>query len=243
MTYPLAGLPGPEPGPPGCSYAAVLVRAATADVLPVLREVRFTGWLAPPEDGWVVAPAASVGTVASGRRGVVEVGAALADRLPAVVLAVRVVDDRQLALVGRADGGEICRYVSDPSWGAGDDVLPDPLGAAAAGPLAVACDRPAAAGELAEVLAEQLDPDSVNESERLARILRLLGLPPWVVAVDSLPRDIPTGPRAADLTRLRAGRPGLPGRLLAAGSPLRRRRPPPPVIPDPPRAAPDPWFR
>ena len=49
MTYPLAGLPGAEPGPPGCSYAAVLVRAATADVLPVLREVRFTGWLAPPE--------------------------------------------------------------------------------------------------------------------------------------------------------------------------------------------------
>jgi len=220
----------------------VLVRAAFADVLAGLREVRFTGWLAPPEDGWVVA-AASTRTVAAGRRGIVGVGAALADRLAAVVLAVRVVDDRQLALVGWEGGAEIGRYLSDPSWGADDDVLPDPLGVAGAGDLAAACGRAGAADALAEVLAEQLDPDSVNESERLARILRLLGLPPWVVAVDSLPRDIPTGPRAADLTRLRLGAPGLRGPLRAPLAPVTRRRPPPPVIPDPPRGTPDPWFR
>lgn len=153
------------------------------------------------------------------------------------MLAVRVVDDRQLALVAWEGGTELDRYVSDPLHGA-DDVLPDPWGARLAVPLAAWSGRPA--DPLTAVLTEHLDPDSTNESERLAGVLRLLDLPPRLVAVDSLPRDIPTGPRATDLTRLRAGRPGLLSRLTATR--LTRRRPPPPLIPDPPRAAPDPWL-
>ena len=177
MTYPLGGLPAREAEPPGASYAAVLARGG--EVLPVLREVRFTGWVAPPEDGWVVV-ACGPGTVASGRRGVVEVGAALAG----TVLAVRVLGDRQLVLVGWAAGEEIGRYVSDPSYGAEPDVLPEPIGASSAGPFAVACGRPGVAGDLEELLAEELDPDSVSESERLAAVAPRHGLPRRIVALD-----------------------------------------------------------
>ncbi len=105
--------------------------------------------------------------------------------------------------------------------------------------------RPQTAGELAELLAEQLDPDSVIESERLGAVLRLLRLPTWLVAASALPRDVPTGPRAADMTRLGAGVPGLAGWVCGrAVNLLRRRRRPPPAITDPPRGAAgiDPWV-
>lgn len=257
MTYPLAGLPGSPAGPPGCSYAAVLVPAGRRDeVVAVLRRLRVTGWLIPPGAtspaaagaggggadgvGWLVVATAATRTVAAGRRGVVELGAALAGRSTA--LALRVSGDRQLVLVAWRDGAELGRYVSDPSYGAGADVLPDPLGTGLAPALAAACGRPEVAGDLAELLAETLDPDSVNETERLDGVLRLLGLPRWLVALDSLPRDIPTGPRAADLTRYGAGVPGWRGRLPGAAAALLRRRPPPPVVTDPPRSSPDPWY-
>jgi hypothetical protein len=256
MTYPLGGLGGDVTGQSGHTYAGVVVRLDGAPagrpctrpgVLAALREVRFSGWLAPPEGGWLVAVAASGdGTVAAGRRGVVGVGEWLADRLGATVLAIRVLDDRQLLLALWADREEIGRYVSDPSHGQepGGGVLPDPLGVEHAVGLAAACGRPEAADELAELLAEELDPDSVFESERLLAVLRLLGLPEWLVAVSSLPRDVPTGPRAAEMTRLGAGVPGLLGRLRGRAVDLvRRRRPPPPAITDPPRGRTgiDPW--
>jgi len=80
----------------------------------------------------------------------------------------------------------------------------------------------------------------------LSTVLRLLGLPRWLVAAGSLPRDPPTGPRARDLTRLGAGVPGLLGRVRGrAVNVVRRRRPPPPVVTDPPRgrgADIDPWL-
>ena len=103
-------------GPPGHTYAAVLLRVGdlpAADVLGALRQIRFSGWLARPEDGWLAAVATpGGGTVAAGRRGVAGFAEWLAGRLPVPVLAVRVLADRQLALVMWADGEEIGRITS-----------------------------------------------------------------------------------------------------------------------------------
>jgi hypothetical protein len=256
MMYPLGGRGGDVGGPSGYTYAGVMARldgvpsgrpCTRQDVLAALREVRFSGWLGQPEDGWLVAVAASGdGTVAAGRRGVVGVGEWLADRLAATVLAVRVVTDRQLLVALWVDREEVGRYVSDPSYGLGadDDTLPDPLGVEHAAAFAAACGHPEVSEDLAELLAEELDPESVIESERLVGVLRLLGLPRWLVAASSLPRDVPTGPRAPDMTRLGAGVPGFLGRVCGRATDLvRRRRPPPPAITDAPRGGADidPW--
>ena len=251
MTFPPLDAGGRDPGgPAGYTYAGVLVRveALQDDVLTALREIRFTGWVAPPQDGWLVAvPGSGAGTVAAGRRGVADVGGWLAERLATTVLAVRVVRDRQLLLAMWADGAELGRYVSDPSQGpeADDETLPEPVGAENAAAFAEACARPDAAEDLADLLAEELDPDSVIESERLTGVLRLLGLPTWLVAASSLPHDIPTGPAVRDMTRLGAGVPGVLGRLCGpVVNVVRRRRPPPPAITDVPhgRSDVDPWL-
>jgi hypothetical protein len=254
MWYPAGGRD--VGGPSGYTYAGVVVRldgvpsgrpCTRQDVLIALREVRFSGWLGQPEDGWLVAVAAfGDGTVAAGRRGVVGVGESLAGRLAATVLAVRVVTDRQLLMGLWVDREEVGRYVSDPSYGldADDDTLPEPLGVEHAAAFAAACGHPEAADDLGELLAEQLDPDSVIESERLGGVLGLLGLPRWLVAAASLPADVPTGPRARDMTRLGAGVPGLLGWVCGrAVNLIRRRRPPPPAVTEAPRggAGIDPW--
>jgi hypothetical protein len=254
MAYPLIGRGGDVGGPSGYTYAAVLVRmdgrtrTTGRDVLAALREIRFSGWLGPPEDGWLVAIAQhGDATVAAGRRGVIGVGEWLAGRLATVTVAVRVVADRQLLLALWIDGEEAGRYLSDPSYGLGadDDTLPDPLGVEHADAFAAACGHPEAAGDLADLLAEQLDPESVIESERLGAVSRLLGLPRWLVAVSSLPRDVPTGPGARDVTRLGAGVPGFAGRVCGRAVDLvRRRRRPPPAVTDAPRGGGDidPWL-
>ena len=245
-------------GPPGYTYAGLVIRlpegaeAATdstgrhEDLLAALRQVRFTGWLGHPENGWLPAVAANGnGTVAAGRRGVVGVGQWLAERFPTTILAYQVVADRQLLLAAWTDGKELGRYVSDPAYGLDDDTLPDPLGTEHATAFAAACGHPEAADDLSELLTEELDPDSVIESERLAQILRLLSLPRWLVAAASLPRDLPAGPRARDLTRLGAGAEGLAGRLRGwAANVVRRRRPPPRAVPDAPHGGADidPWL-
>jgi hypothetical protein len=240
MMYPLAGLDADDAG--GLTYGAVAVRGVP--VLDALRELRFSGWVTEA-DGWHVAVAGSgAGAVATGRRGVVGVAERLAG-LGAPTVAIRVLADRQLLLAVWAGGAELGRYVSDPSYGRDDGTLADPLGAAHAPAFAAACGHPEAGDDLAELLAEELDPDSVIESERLAGVLRLLGLPPWLVAVSSLPRDVPTGPPAAGFTRLGAGRPGPAGRLAGrAADVVRRRRRPPDPVPDAPRGHPDidPWL-
>jgi hypothetical protein len=112
-----------------------------------------------------------------------------------------------------------------------------PMGTEHAAAFADALGVPEAADELEELLAEELDADSMIESERLAGVLRLLALPGWLVSAASLPRDVPLGPRAREFTRLGAGVPGVRGRLLGrAVDVVRRRRHPPPVVVDPPRA-------
>ena len=242
MTVPIGTSPEPG-GPSGYSYAGVLVlvadrREAREELLATLQSLRFSGWVAPPEGGWVVVVAAGVGTVAAGRRGVVEVGAALAEALATTTVAVRVLDDRQLALAVCESGREVARYVSDPSREprADDDVLPHPFGVEGADAVAAACAQPHVADELGELLAEPLDPDEEIESERLARVLHLLGLPSWLVTAWRLPRDVRTGPARRDLLRLRAGRTGIGGCITGRAAHLGRRwRPPPPVLVDPPR--------
>jgi hypothetical protein len=247
MVVPAYGASAEVGGPEGYTYAAILIRADDG-VPAALRQIRFSGWLAPPENGWLIAIAASGGgTVAAGRRGVLGVAEWLAGRFATTVLAVRVLGDRQLLLAGWTDGEELGRYVSDPSRepGADPDILPEPLGAENGFAFAAACGRPDAAEDLEELLAEELDADSVIESERLSRVLRLLGLPTWLVAAATLPRDIPTGPSAHDLTRLGAGVPGLVGRLCGrAVNVVRKRRPPPPAVTDAPRGSSgmDPWL-
>ncbi len=245
--YPVAGQGWQETGPSGYTYAAVLVRLDGPALLAALREVRFSGWLAPAgDDGWSVAVAASgAGTTAAGRRGVIGVGEWLAERSALPVFVVRVVDDRQLVLALWTDGEERGRYVSDPSWGLDDrdGVLSEPVGAGYADAFAAGCARPDAGDDLAELLAEELDVDSVIESERLAGVLRLLGLPRWVVAAASPPREIVGGPPKP--VRLGAGRTGPAGRIAGwAVGHVRRHRPPPPVLDDPPRGAAghDPWL-
>lgn len=230
-------------GPAGYTYAAVLVRVADRagareELLATLRRIRFSGWVAPPEGVWAPIVPAGEGTVAAGRRGVVGVGAALAEASAATTLVVRVLDDRQLVLVAWESGREVARYVSDPSREprAGHDVLPDPVGAEGAEAVATACGRPQAGEELGELLAEPLDPDQEIESERLGRALRLLGLPPWLVTAWRLPRAMPAGPARSDLVRLSAGRTGPLGRVAGRVASLGRgRRHPPPVLLDPPR--------
>jgi len=235
-------------GPSGYTYAAIVLRPQ-GGLLAALRDIRFSGWLAPPEDGWqIVVPASGAGTVAAGRQGVFGVAGWLATRMIGPVLALRVVLDRQLALVVWADGEETGRYASDPSKepAADDDLLDEPVGAEAAYAIAAACDRPDAADDLLDLLSEQLDPDSMIESERLGHLLRLLGLPTWLVAAAHLPRRIPTGPSRTDLTRLGVGLPGLRGQLAhRLVDVVRRHRPPPPVLSDPPRktsSGVDPWL-
>lgn len=228
--------------PAGESYGAVILAEgefALPAVREVLRGIRFTGWIAPPRDGWIVLLGdPGDGVVADGRRGVIEVGGALAERGPGTVLAVRVRRDRQLGIVAWTGRAEVGRYCSDPSQerGADKEVLDQPFGAELADALADLTDRGDAAEDLTELLDEELDPDSVYESERLRSVLRLLGLPAWIVASRALPRDIPTGPKTAELTRLRAGATGSASMVLGrALRSLRQRQSPPPVIADPPR--------
>lgn len=238
-------------GPDGYSYGAVLVRADArrlGELTRALSGIRFTGWIAPPQGEWLVAITPTAGVVAAHKRGIFEVGEVVARDTRATVVALRVLRDRQLGIAAWRIREELLRYCSDPSRepNADRDVLADPVGAEYAAVLAGLVGRPLAEDQLSALLADPLDPFSVFESERLAAILRLLGLPEWIVATGSLPRDIPTGPRVASLTRLRAGAPGVRGRVRnIVIRRFRASRVAPAVIEDPPRESGmdiDPWL-
>ncbi|NYF17663.1 hypothetical protein HDC37_002508 [Microbacterium sp. AK009] len=242
MAYLPISTPGEVGGPDGYSYGALVLMTDAADAASlerVLRVIRFTGWIAPTASGTqVVIGDPGAGVVAAGRRGITEVGAVVAEQLDCAVFAVQVRRDRQLGLVAWRGAEEVGRYDSDPSAdpGADDDVASEPVGVAAAPEFAALAGVPESGEKLAEILDEELERDSVSESERLRGILRLLSLPDWIVAASSLPRDIPTGPRAADLVRLRVGMPGAQGMWQNPWvRRLRRRWTPPPIIADPPR--------
>lgn len=237
MTLPPLG-PDQHDGVHGVSYCGLFANAEHERVLRFLAERRFTGWLGPQEGDWVLAVAErQQGAVAGDGTSLLTLGSELAHTLATVVLAVRVERDRVLRIDGwrgvqhdeTEDVAVLGGYLSDPSADAAEDedVYPEPQGAHFAADYAQACGVPAAADELHEVLAEELDPESVIESERLDSVLRLLDLPRWLVSADSLPGDVPAGPRRSELTRLGAGREGLGGRVAGTltGVLRKRRRP------------------
>jgi len=237
------GFAMPDPEDPtamvGLSYAGLFVLGERGSVFDLLTERRFSGWLGPQEDAWIlIVPESGGGAVAGDGTTLTALAADLARELGTVTVAARVEFDRVLRLNGwdgtddhrREDPEDLGAYVSDPSADAEDDeeTYPEPDGAHHAPAYVRAC-RPAAGDEVAEelekILAEELDTDAVFESERLDAVLRLLGLPRWLISSDSLPGDVPAGPRRQELTRLGAGREGVPGRLAGrVASVLRRRR-------------------
>src|SRR3954467_15160530 len=81
MALPWGAPPVHADGPAGYTYGAVAVRCGDGrdgrdGLVARLRALRFTGWVGPVEDGWVLAVAARPGgTVAAGRRGLLDVGA------------------------------------------------------------------------------------------------------------------------------------------------------------------------
>ena len=67
-----------------------------------------------------------------------------------------------------------------------------------------------------------------SESERLTALARLVGLPTWLVAATSLPKDIWGGPRREEFLRLQAGRTGAAGWVPGYLARKVTLRPPPP---------------
>ncbi|MFB9376694.1 hypothetical protein ACFFKU_04225 [Kineococcus gynurae] len=244
MAIPI-GISHGDSSPLGHSYAAVLVRVEDGapdrgPVLDRLRALRFTGWVTGPHEGWLVVVCGSPGTVATGRRGVLGVGEALAAGTGSSALALLVRNDRQLLLVGWDHGREVGRYLSDPSFGLGrdTDVLSDSIGVEHAEEFAALAGRPGAADDLAELLAEEIDADETIESERLDGIAGLLGLPRWLPSVSALPRELPVGPARGEFVRLGGGRTGpLAGPWGTLLDVVRKRRHPPAAVTDPPRGS------
>jgi hypothetical protein len=224
VTYPLVG--PADPGEPvGHSYAGLYARADRPAVVEALAQARFSGWVGPQEDRWVLSVAERpAGPVAGQGRDVDALAEHVAGALTTVTLAVRVHQDRVLRLTGwdgrqRAAGAvSLGTYVSDPTIEApdDDDLWAEPQGAHHAQSFLTAYGAPDPDDELGELLAETLDPESVFESERLAGVLRVLQLPGWLVSALSLPGDVPAGPRRGELTRLGAGRSGVGGRVTGA---------------------------
>jgi hypothetical protein len=221
------------PGPPvhrdgravEYSYAGLLVRADRAELLDVVAAAGFTGYVGPQEADWVVlVPARLQAAAGRGTADLETLGSDLARHFGQPSLTVSVHRDRVLRLLLSGSSRELGRYVSNPAYGADEDdeILPDPQGVEHAVAFAAAGGAPEAAEDLAEVLSQILDEQEQTESERLSTVLRLLGLPRWLVAVDQLPRDVPGGPSAAQVTRLFRGRTGLPGRLRSWLPRLRR---------------------
>jgi hypothetical protein len=207
-----------EHGTAGYSYAGLLVRADRADLLRYLAEAGFTGWIGPQEGEWVVAvPARLRGAVTARGADLESLGADAARRFDCLTLTAAVHADRVLRLAMWSGFDELGRYLSDPADGRpdDDDVFPEPQGVEYAEAFAIACGRPDQADDLADVLGEILDEENQNESERLLGAVELLGLPRWLIATNSLPKDLPGGLPAADFTRLFRGRTGTSGRVLA----------------------------
>src|SRR4051812_50195127 len=82
MALPWSDLPGATAdGSTGYTYGAVAVRAADQRdrLLSALRAIRFSGWIAPPDDAWVLAVPARAGGAGGARpRGVPRAGAGAA---------------------------------------------------------------------------------------------------------------------------------------------------------------------
>lgn len=238
--------PGPMnigEGEAGLSYSGVYAAAERDHVIAALGEMRFTGYIGPQEGTWVLAVAGNpLAKVAGKKRRIDDVARELAATLEVVTLAAEVEKDSRLRLWG-FDGAEVLPpYDSDPpddDEGEPGGIVLDDFGnpvmdggggfmdaEMVAVSLLSAFNAEDEEGKLGELLEEELGEDT-NESERLTAVLRVLGLPTWIVSSDSLPRRVPGGPDRDEVLRLGAGKPGVQGWFADA---LRR-----PVRPKPKR--------
>lgn len=144
-------------------------------------------------------------------------GLALRSPNPSEDEATSPADDRLAELAALGDPVALAALVSPVNDAA-------PVGAELGARLAELLGRDEAADGLESVLAAALEDEEI-ESERLVAVLDLLGLPRWLVAAPSLPRDVPGGPKATDFLRL-GSRRRLPDSALASlvrRGPRRRR--------------------
>ncbi|WP_163540903.1 hypothetical protein [Occultella kanbiaonis] len=232
----------------GESYSGVYVASARDAVGACLVAARFTGFLGPQEDHWVLAVAKNArGTVAAGKRTIDALARDLASDLGAVAIAVEMDRDKRLRLWGYEGGDAIGRFDSAPEDDEDIDVRGIPLdefgeplpeamlalggsGSECAAELVRICgaqapDDPESdpAEDLEELLDEELT-ESESESDRLRAVLRLLALPTWLIASASLPKRVPGGPSAEQVLHLRTGRTGFAGLTLGALSERTRRK-------------------
>jgi hypothetical protein len=202
-------------GPAGSSYCGIFSTAPLETFVTSLTRMRFSGWVGPQEDGWVVAvPSRVRGAVAGNKMTGPEVARAVSADDGGTAFCAIVLGDALLQLQAYTAGDVLLTYYSDPTVldPTNDELMSDPMGADDAPALARAVGKPDVGDELEELLAEPLS-ESENESERLTQVLRLLGAPTWIVAADALPKDVPSGPRAKEFTRLGAGKEGVQGRI------------------------------
>jgi hypothetical protein len=205
-------------GPTGFTYTAIFLAGSREQILDALVAVRYSGWVGPQEEGWVVAvPGRPHGAVAGAKMTAAGVAQHVSRTTGAGAVAATVDDDKLLTLWAYNAGEDAGEYVSDPQVARpGDDEAGfEPEGSENASFIAAACGVPESTEALEEILAEELG-ESTNESERLTAIVRLLGLPDWIVAASSLPKDVPGGPRAKEFTRLGAGKEGVAGAVSGA---------------------------
>ncbi len=202
-------------GPAGFTYCGIFFSGTREAVLAALQERRFSGWVGPQEGDWVVAvPTRTHGAVAGAKMTAADLAQQVSALTGRGALAVTVEQDKLLILWAYNAGQDVGEYVSDPTVQRPYDETAgmEPEGAENAPSVAAACGKPEAGEDLESLLAEELT-ESVNESERLTAIVRLLGIPDWIVASASLPKDVPGGPRAKEFTKLGAGKEGVAGAL------------------------------
>lgn len=224
-------------GEPGFSYSGVYVAAERERVLDALVGLRFSGYLGPQEGAWVLAISGNpLGKVARKKRRIDDVARDLAESLGVVTLAAEVDRDSRLRLWAFDGEDAMPAYDSDPNHDEPGGLTLDAFGNPVMAEGAFMDNEMVAAGllstfrvededgALVELLDEDLGEDT-SESERLTGVLRLLNLPTWIVASNSLPRRVPDGPDKDEVTRLGAGRTGVQAVLADALTRPARPRP------------------
>ncbi|GAB2623450.1 hypothetical protein GCM10027067_39650 [Pseudactinotalea suaedae] len=212
-------------GVAGLSYSGVYAAAERDRVIAALGELRFTGYIGPQEGTWVLSIAGNpLGKVAGQKRRIHDVARDLAATLDVVTLAAEVSQDSRLRVWAFDGEDALPSYDSHPpeedeAGGMALDDFGNPIMSGGGGfvdneMVAVSLLSTFGAedpdGTLGELLDEDLGEDT-NESERLTSVLRVLGLPTWIVSSDSLPRRVPGGPDKGEMLRLGAGKPGVQG--------------------------------
>ena len=231
QVYPGVGVVPHREREPEYSYAGLVVGGDRATITRELTALGFSGWVGPDEAGWVVLVCRRLtGAVTAKGHDITALGAHLARVTGGPVIAANIKRDRLLTFTAWCGEEQVGHYLSNPAFGADEDddefVDPEPEGVEYAGAIAAAFGKADEHEELAEILGEILDEEEQTESERLWAVLRLLGMPSWLVASAALPKDVLGGPAKKDVLLLFRGRPGRLARIAAwlTGRQRRRRR-------------------